>query len=130
MNPIIRVPALVPSLRCPDRRCEQPVVYMHAEERFRGLLKCTRSSCPTRARWFAEPLEPGEIRPQLEIAYLDPQIALDLMYRFRLPDAVGEPMYLQIPLTRELWSDYLGDQDPRPRNRSIRLIRNLLTVLH
>jgi hypothetical protein len=126
VNPIIRVEALVPSLRCPDRRCEQPVVYMHSEERYRGLLKCTRPSCPTRARWFAEPLEVGDVRPQLELAYLDPQIALDLMQRFRLPPAIAMPMYLQIPLTRDLWSDYLSDRDVRPRSRSIRLIRQIL----
>jgi hypothetical protein len=101
---------------------------MRSEQRFRGALKCVRSSC--RIRWFAEPIEAGSVRGQLEEAYQDPQIATDLMARFNLPDTIDTPMYLQIPITIELWADYSSDQITKPRSKTIRLLRQFLLTVH
>jgi hypothetical protein len=127
VNPVLRVPALVPFLRCPDLRCKQAFIHVESEERFRGLVKCMRKTC--QQRWFAEPLERGNVRYQLEETYGDPNIVNDLMIRLNLPDDITEPMFLQIPLSAELWSGYMNDRDRRPRSRTRRLVRLVLDAL-
>jgi hypothetical protein len=99
---------------------------MRSEARFRGALKCVRSSC--RTRWFAEPLEAGDVRRQLEEAYLDSQIVKDLMIRCQLPETIDQPMYLQLPITLELWSDYARVEET-PRTRTIQLLKRLLAPI-
>lgn len=127
MHPVIQVDALVPTLRCPDRRCRQAFIHAETEEPFRGVLKCVRSSC--RQRWFAEPLQRGSVRHQLEESYGDPSIVRDLMERLRLPEFIEAPAFVQIPLNSELWSGYISDRESRPRSRTRRLIRGALDAL-
>lgn len=127
MNVIIRVPALVYSLRCPDRRCGHPFDYVETAMPFRGALKCPVSRC--RTRWFAEPLVTGNVRDQLFAFYDDPRIVGDLVRRFRLPELIEQPMYFQIPLSQELWSGYLRNRDAMPRQRIRQLVAAALLVL-
>jgi hypothetical protein len=51
-----------------------------------------------------------------------------LMIRLRLPERTDDPMFLQMPLTSELWQGYVNDRDVIPRNRTRRLLRALLSV--
>lgn len=125
-SPILLVPALVPFLRCPDQRCRRWFGKIEPESRYRGALECLRSGCG--CRWFAEPLDRGSIRRQLEDALCDPGIANDLMIRFRLPESIDSAMFLQIPLTGELWDGYVKDAD-RTRSRTRRLIARFLDSL-
>lgn len=120
--------ALAPFLRCPDQRCRQPFVHVETETRFRGALRCVRSSC--RQRWFAEPLDAGRLRPQLEQTYEDAAIAADLMVYFRLPEAIVDPMFLHLPLTSDLWQLFINDRASAPRERTRRIVRRALDSLY
>lgn len=122
--PILRVPALSPILRCPDKRCRRTFEHAKIDGRYRGALRCVRTSC--RTTWFAEPLEAGSVRRQLEDSFCDSIIANDLMARLRLPESIDCPMFLQIPLTLELWLGY--NKDPDSKNGGARrLLRRALS---
>jgi hypothetical protein len=69
------------------------------------------------------------VRYQLEEAYGDPDIVNDLMARLNLPDTISEPMFLQIPLSVDLWEGYINDRNSRPRSRTRRLVRRALDAL-
>lgn len=126
MGPVLRVPALAPFPRCPDRRCGQAWTHAETGGPIRGILKCVRSSC--RQRWTIEPLDAGSVRAQLEQQYEDVAIAADVMRRFRLPERIDQPMYLQMPIDSQLWSDYVNDKGRSPRHRMVSLVRRILNV--
>lgn len=104
------------------------MLNIEPEERFRGIVKCPRSSCAQ--RWFVEPLDAGNLRYQLEDRYADVRVVRDIMARLNLPAVIAEPMFLQMPIGGELWEGYVRDRDPVARNRTIRLLHRIVDTLH
>lgn len=125
LAPVLGVDAISTTLQCPRPDCRKSVVQRASSERYRGAIRCEDSRC--RTRWFAEPLEAGSVVDQLMVAYEDARIVDDLMRRFRLPASIPSPAFLQIPISLDLWTQYVGDRDvPRQRDRS--LLRRVLSA--
>jgi hypothetical protein len=129
MTPVLRGEALVPYLRCPDRRCRQPVINVESGRRYSGALRCIRSSC--RQHWFVESLDAGDVRAQLAELWDGNLEWVDyVMRRDHLPSHIDQAMYYQIPLSTELWSGYVSSRGDPEHQRRRHLLTRVFESIH